>query len=395
MKIKSDSIVTLSLTFALAFISLSSTSNAIENSSNNETVERLLSSMSSMNDPGVQYVVVNKNTTHFSFSSGLADIKNKIPLSTRHTMAVFSMTKTLTAIAVLQLVEQGEIKLNNQASQYIDHPYDSEITIKQLLSHTAGIPNPIPLKWIHLDNNHKTFDEKNALSQVLANNAEPDALPGEEYGYSNIGYWLLGQIIEKVSGKSYSDYVNENIFKPLNMKQDEIGFNISDVNNHAKGYLKKYSFMNLMKSFILDENILGEYEGAWLHINNVYLNGPAFGGAIGSATAFSRILQSLLNENSILLGIKVKQQMYAQQKTSSGKTIEMTLGWHIGELNGINYYFKEGGGAGFHCEMRIYPEQGIASVIMVNKTNFKPKKVLDHIDKEFFAGNYIRKRYRN
>jgi len=385
MKIKSDSTITLPLTFALAFISFSSTSNAFETFSNNKTVERLLSSMSSMNEPGVQYVVVNKNTTLFSFSTGFADIKNKIPLSTRHTMAAFSMTKTLTAIAVLQLVEQGKIKLNNQASQYIDHPYYSEITIKQLLSHTSGIPNPIPLKWVHLANNHKTFDEKKSLSQVLANNAEPDALPGEEYGYSNIGYWLLGQIIEKVSGKSYSDYVNENIFKPLNLKQDEIGFKISKVNNYAKGYLKKYSFMNLIKYFIMNDEIWGAYEGGWLHINNVYLNGPAFGGAIGSATAFSRILQSLLNEKSILLGIKVKQKMYAQQKTKSGETIKMTLGWHIGELDGINYYFKEGGGAGFHSEMRIYPEQGIATIIMLNKTNFKPKKTMNRIDKEFIS----------
>lgn len=133
MKKRSDSTITisaitLSLTFLLAFIGFSSASNAIEITSNNEIAERLLSSISSTDEPGVQYIVVNKNTTLLSFSNGLADIKNKIPLSTRHTMAAFSMTKTLTAIAVLQLVEQGKIKLNNQASQYIEHPYNSEIT---------------------------------------------------------------------------------------------------------------------------------------------------------------------------------------------------------------------------------------------------------------------------
>ena len=61
----------------------------------------------------------------------------------------------------------------------------------------------------------------------------------------------------------------------------------------------------------------------------------------------------------------------------------MTLGWHIGELDGEKYYYKEGGGAGYHCEMRLYPFQNIASIIIVNKTNFKAKKYLHLLDKDF------------
>jgi hypothetical protein len=59
----------------------------------------------------------------------------------------------------------------------------------------------------------------------------------------------------------------------------------------------------------------------------------------------------------------------------------MTLGWHVGELNGLRYFYKEGGGAGFHCEMRIYPSIGLASVIMTNKTSFDSRKELSRIDK--------------
>jgi len=140
--------------------------------------------------------------------------------------------------------------------------------------------------------------------------------------------------------------------------------------------------MNLLKSFLIEDTTWGEYEDNWLHINNVYLNGPAFGGAIGSARAFSRILQSLLSDKSVLLSGNTKQHLYSQETTHSGKKIDMTLGWHIGELNDKKYYFKEGGGAGFHSEMRIYPDMNLATVIMVNRTSFNTRKQLSNLDME-------------
>ena len=63
----------------------------------------------------------------------------------------------------------------------------------------------------------------------------------------------------------------------------------------------------------------------------------------------------------------------------------MMLGWHIDEINGVTSYYKEGGGAGFHCEMRIYPENGLASVIMANKTSFNSRKILSELDVNFVA----------
>ncbi|MGV6851483.1 MAG: serine hydrolase, partial [bacterium] len=156
-------------------------------------------------------------------------------------------------------------------------------------------------------------------------------------------------------------------------------------NNHAKGYLKKWSFMGLFGRFFVDSAVLGKNEKGWLHIKNVYVNGPSFGGAIGSATAFLKILQDLLSDNSKLLKSQTKQLLYQRQSLNSGKEIDMTLGWNIGELNGVTYYYKEGGGAGFHCEMRIYPENGLASVIMANKTTFNSKKILSELDMNFLA----------
>lgn len=348
-----------------------------------EQVAKLIEALSPSDGPGIQYIIVNKNNVVFGYSSGLSDIKSRTPLRLSHTMAAFSMTKTITAIATLQLIAKQLIKLDDKVDSYIRHPYSPEVSIRQLLNHTAGIPNPIPLKWVHLANSHDKFNEDAAFDHVLKENPKPGNSPGDRYAYSNIGYWLLGKVIEAVTGQEYQTYVKQNIFQPLKLEPVEIDFKINDPSNHAKGYLAKYSFMNLAKGFVTNKEVWGEYEGSWLRIKDVYLNGPAFGGAIGSAKAFSRILQDLLSEESLLLGKSAMQLLYKPEKTNSGKLIPMTLVWHIGELNGLRYFYKEGGGAGFHCEMRIYPSIGLASVIMTNRTSFNSRKELSRIDENF------------
>jgi D-alanyl-D-alanine carboxypeptidase len=360
----------------------SSMGNAIM--SRDEQVKKMLTELSPDDTPGIQYIIVNKDAAVFSFSSGLADIKNKIPLTLNHTLSAFSMTKTLTAMAVLQLAERQEINIDDRVSKYIEHPYSQEISIRQLLNHTSGIPNPIPLKWVHLASDHKNFNENAALAKILADHPKSDGPPGEKYAYSNIGYWLLGKVIERVSKQSYADYVRNNIFQPLGLTPNDIDFVITDNTLQAKGYLTKYSLMNFAKSFVTDKAVWGDYEGNWLHIKNVYVNGPSFGGAIGTAKSFSKILQDLLAVRSILLSENSKRFLYSQQRTQLGEVIDMTLGWPVGILGGAQYYYKEGGGAGYHGEMRVYPTRGLASVIMTNKTSFNSRKQLSTIDKIFF-----------
>ena len=351
--------------------------------SQHEPVAKFIRELSPPDGPGIQYIIVDKSNVIFEYSSGLSDVKSRTPLSLNHTMAAFSMTKTITAIAVLQLVEKQLIKLDDKVDGYIKHPYSPDITIRQLLNHTSGIPNPIPLKWVHLADNNDKFSEDAALDHVLRENPKSDSAPGANYAYSNIGYWLLGKVIEAVTRQEYQAYVRRNIYQPLKLKPAEIDFKINDPSNHAKGYLAKYSFINLIKGFVTNKEVWGEYEGSWLRVKDVYLDGPAFGGAIGSAKAFSKILQDLLSEESLLLGKNARQLLYTQEKTRSGELIPMTSGWHIGEMQGLIYFYKEGGGAGFHSEMRIYPTRDLASVIMTNRTSFNSRKELSRIDKNF------------
>lgn len=338
--------------------------------------------------PGLQYVVVDPDNVLFDHAAGWADVGSKTAMTPSHTLMAFSMTKTFTAVAMLQLVERGAIGLDDSVDDYLpDVPYTGRgVTIRHLLAHTSGAPNPIPLRWVHLSSEEDSFDEDAALNDVLAENRELRSNPGDNYSYSNIGYWLLGKVIEKLTGESYVDYMQDNVLTPLGLASPSMGYTISETGTHASGYLARYSFTNLIKPFLTDSRFWGDYEENWLRVRDHHLNGPAFGGLVGTARAFGTFLQDQLQPESVLLGAETRRLLQAPQATNSGVPIPMTLGWHIAETEtGIRYLYKEGGGGGFHTEMRLYPDQGLGTVIMVNATDFDSTGFLNHIDPAFLT----------
>jgi CubicO group peptidase (beta-lactamase class C family) len=335
--------------------------------------------------PGLQYIVLDANETLFAYAGGWADIQNQEAMRLDYTLMAYSMTKTFTAVAILQLVEQGKLGLDDEIDHFLtDIPYNGHhITVRQLINHTSGIPNPIPLRWAHLVEERTSFDEGAELSQVLRDNSNLAFEPGDKFAYSNIGYWLLGKIVDQVSGQPYPDYVRTKVLLPLGLSAQEMDFFIPDLERHAKGYLAKYSMMNLVKGFFMEGKFWDGYEANWLRLKSLNLNGPSFGGLVGSARGFARLTQDQLRAESVLFGRGTKQLLETQQMDSHGKPIPMTLGWHIGQRNSAAYFFKEGGGGGFHSEMRLYPKKSMASVVMVNRTNFNSTKFLNRVDGAF------------
>jgi D-alanyl-D-alanine carboxypeptidase len=335
--------------------------------------------------PGLQYIVVNGSSTLFEAHEGLADIAAGRPMLAGTTMMAYSMSKTITAAAVLQLVEAGRLRLDDPVAQYVDwQPYGSGITIRQLLSHTSGIPNPIPLRWVHLAREHADFDELAALKSVAGRHKRLAFTPSTKYGYSNIGYWLCGAIVEQASGQPFTSYVTQHVLERLGIGPDEMAYTIADPSRHAAGYLEKYSWINLFKRLLIDRELIGGYAGSWLQIRDHYLNGPAFGGLVGSAAGFGRLLQDQLGKHSRLFGDATRATFCEQQRTPAGP-IAMTLGWHIGSVGGVRFFYKEGGGGGFHSMMRLYPERGVGSVVMVNATSFNVRALLDTVDAAFLT----------
>ncbi|HMU62632.1 MAG TPA: serine hydrolase domain-containing protein [Gemmatimonadales bacterium] len=335
--------------------------------------------------PGLQYIVVDSGGVVFEYAGGWADIKHRKAMTPATTLMAYSMTKVVTAMVVLQLVDKGAVGLDDEIDRYLpDTPYRGRhITIRQLLAHTAGLPNPIPLRWAHLAEADRGFDEAEALARVLREHPKLAFDPGEKFAYSNIGYWLLGKIVERATGHAYEDNVAANVLVPLHLSPQEMAFVIPDPARHANGYLARCSLLNLVKGFVTDSGFWGEYEGRWLRVRSHHLDGLAFGGLVGTARSFARLLQDQLRSESVLFRPETRRLLETQQVTGGGEPVPMTLGWHIGETGGVGYLFKEGGGGGFHAEMRLYPTRGLASVVMVNSTTFSSTRFLNRMDGAF------------
>ncbi len=335
--------------------------------------------------PAVEYLFFNAGSLVYDFRGGFADISNTIPVQEATSFKAFSVTKTFTAVAVLQLVEQGLVKLDKPVQVYLPgFPYHNQVTTRHLLAHTAGIPNPVPLSWIHLAGEHEQFNRDRFFDGIFKKYSQERWSPNEKFGYSNLGYVLLGKLIEHCSGMKYEAYIREQIFKPLHLFPTELEFTVVEPLLHAKGY-QKIDLLYLGLGFFIDrEKFMDKREGKWKPFKNTYVNGASYGGLIGTATAFMRFLQDILKEDPKLISREQKRALFTENKTRAGIPTGMCLSWFTGRLNGRQYYAHAGGGGGYYCEIRLYPNNGVGSVLMMNRTGTKDERYLDKLDKYYF-----------
>jgi D-alanyl-D-alanine carboxypeptidase len=339
-----------------------------------------------MDAPGTQCLAVSADGVVHESVTGFVDVAKRRPMDAATTMMAYSMSKTITAAAVLTLVETGRLGLDDPIDRLLDaNPYGATITVRQLLSHTSGIPNPIPLRWVHSAGRTDPFDERLALADVLAAHPRPACAPGVKYLYSNIGYWLLGWIVARVAGQPFTAYVEDRVLRPLGILRGEMGYAIPDPGRHAAGYLARWSAFNLLKGFLIDRSLVGASTGRWVEILPHYANGPAFGGLVGTARAFGSFLSDQLRPRSAILGERGKALFYEPQRTADDRPIAMTLGWNIGDAAGKRFFFKEGGGGGFHGMMRLYPDRGLGTVVIGNSAGFDAGAHLNREDPKFLA----------
>ena len=331
--------------------------------------------------PSVQYLFFDKDKIIHEFRDGFADIKGGIKTSEKTAYHAFSVTKTFTALAILQLAVQQKIDIRLPIINYLPQfPYPHEITVEQVMSHSAGIPNPIPLRWIHLVEEHHSFDRNEYFSQVFKKYDKVKFRPNEKFAYSNLGYVLLGQMIENITGLSYENYILEKVIKPLNIQEKELDFEMA-ADQHAKGYHKNFSFSNAVLGVLIDKSkFMYAPEANWKPFRDNYVNGPSYGGLIGTANAFAKYIQELLRPGSKLISDEYKRKLFTENRTNQNIPTGMCLSWFTGKLNGIQYYTHAGGGGGFYCEIRIYPDPGVGSVVMFNRTGMRDERFLNKPD---------------
>ena len=333
--------------------------------------------------PSIQYAFFDTDSIIYEFRYGLRNIKTeeKVDVSTNYHL--YSVTKTFTALSVLQLAQEGKVELDKPVSFYLPgFPYSDVITVEQLLSHTSGIPNPLPLRWIHLAAENPGFNRDNFFADVFKAHPGLDFEPGTKFKYSNLGYVFLGQLVEKVSGQSFEDYVRGNVLERSGVNASDLSFKL-EPSIHAVGYHKWWSFSNAIFGLLFDKDkFMTKREGKWKPFNHFYNNGTSYGGMFGSAHGLIRYAQTLMQNNSALLNNQYKKILFTETVTQN-KPTGMSLSWYTGSLNGNNYLAHAGGGGGYYVELRVYPEMGTGSVIMYNRSGMTDKRILNKADSFF------------
>lgn len=276
-------------------------------------------------------LVAQNGTVLLKKAYGFADATNKIPNTVDTRFQLASVSKPLTASAVMLLVERGQIKLEAPLSTYLnDMPAEwRTITVQQLLSHTSGIPD-----YFTFD---EFTDELNLTTDgiiAVAKKYPLDFDPGTDYGYSNTGYILLGKIIEIVSGKAYGAFLRENLFDPLHM--DATG---RDENNTplAIGYTSPDAPARMYPI----TNALGDGD-FWTTVDDMY--------------KFDRALH-----DGTILTPASREKMF----TPIGEN-NYGLGWEVQTWNDKPVLSHSGGINGFATELMRFPEDDTVIIILSN-----------------------------
>ncbi len=274
---------------------------------------------------------------------GMADYENTIQNTSSTRFAIGSITKQFTAMAIMQLYERGRLKLDDKLSRYYpDFPRGNEITIHQLLSHTSGIVNytMLPEYW-QIDPYKITKDD---IFKLLYNNPL-DFKPGERWNYSNSGYVLLSDIVEKITGKSYEEYLDKNIFKPLRMKNSGLCMSRDKLNIKTVGY------------------------DGYLDIQPVD-DTMSFRGSFGAGSLYSTVEDLYLWEKALdtekLVSKKTMNKIFTPYfETFMGA---YGYGWYIKGEDKEKTAFHDGIIAGFHSIISKYIGINSASIILSNKS---------------------------
>lgn len=307
-------------------------------------IDEVLSQSFSENKPGVSVLARKEGETIFRRGYGLADLEHNIPIEPDMVFRIASITKQFTAVLIMQLVELGNIALDDKITKFFpDYPaHGNEITVKNLLTHTSGVKNFQELD----DFQEHLYKDFTLLEMIDRFKNEPlDFPPGERYRYSSSGYILLGAIIEKVTDRTYEENLKENIFGPLGMKNSYIGRNDTIIPRRVRGYTIK------------EENIFNIFQGNLTQT----LSAGSLAMSVDDMAIWDEALYTdkLLNEES-------KEKMWTPYVLNSGTSGNYGFGWYITEFLEKKLISHTGSVDGFTSAVIRVPEEHIFIAVFAN-----------------------------
>jgi CubicO group peptidase (beta-lactamase class C family) len=306
--------------------------------------DKMLSEQFKTNETGATALVARKGEIIYLKAFGMANLESDILMRTNNVFRIGSITKQFTAIAILQLMEQGKLSLQDEITKFIpDYPTQGHtITIEHLLTHTSGIQSYTEME---------DFEERMTMdlspAEVIDHfKSEPmQFAPGTKWHYNNSGYFILGYIIEKVSGITYPEYLEENIFKPVGMSHSLYGNDQRLVKYRTGGYTMRDSM----------------YENA----HPLSMTQPYAAGSIQST------VEDLFKWNQALHSYQLvtKESLdmaFTNYKLSDGTETDYGYGWNLDYIQGIPT-IEHGGGINGSLTMAIYvPEADVFVAVFSN-----------------------------
>ena len=244
-------------------------------------IDFLFNSQINKNAPGASLLVSYNSEMLIGKGYGLRDVNGKHPITSKTNIRMASVSKQFTALCILSLVDNGILNLNDSLNKYWNYPVFKNITIEHLLNHTSGIADYEEYFNENWDRN-EIVENKNIL-EWLSTNPSPVFEVGKKWEYSNTAYIVLALLVEKVSGKEFSSYAQENVFQKAGMENT--------------------TFFNLAKpveikerAFCYDKDSLGN----WKKIDGFYMNGVLGDGAVYTSINDFHKYNNALQEQSIV-----------------------------------------------------------------------------------------------
>jgi CubicO group peptidase (beta-lactamase class C family) len=315
--------------------------------------DKILSEQFKTDEPGVTVLVSRNDQIIYKKAFGIANLELNAPMQVDNVFWIASIGKQFTAVAILQLMEQGKLNLQDEITKFIpDYPTQgNKITIEHLLTHTSGIHNYSGMK----DPDKKlAFDCTPNEVIDFFKNLPMRFVPGTKWEYSNSGYFLLGYIIEKITGKLYSEYLEENFFKPLGMTNS---------------------------LFANNKRIIKNRVGAYSYGDNGFENSrPINMTHVFSAGAIQSTVEDFFKWHQAVYTYKlVKKETldkaFTRYNLTDGKETDYGYGWKLGYVYESPSIWHGGGIEGFGATEIYLPKEDVFVVVFSNCDCIYPKVI--------------------
>jgi len=326
--------------------------------------------------PSASVAVLMNGEIVYEGAFGCNDSACKQHTSLKSVYHAFSLTKILTAVVMVQLIEEGKASLNDNVSKYFPRfraQYDDSdvnVTLLELLNHSSGITDFVG-DYRHLFDDER-YEEALRNGEKLPKYIPLSHQPGSESSYSSAEYIVLGKVIEKIEGEPFDEVVTRRILTPVGMKESGFTYTPEMASNQVYGTIEFFSIIGTAMRMMMPDAYHDHYEGTTLWLKQFDVQWQPAGGLVSSIHDMALFLQAYLRGKLLspagMALINDTPTVIVHQRFSSFDDVRFGIGWYHLRNDGHFFLQHQGVGPGFRTIMRIYPKEGLAFVVLTDQT---------------------------